>query len=93
MLDIGVGDFAFDQDGLPQRRMGNGIDTGFVLITQWQMQQQVVSGEQAKLVELGLGCLAGLDGRCCDHSVTSMASISTSAPRGSSFTPTAARAG
>ena len=71
-----------NQHRMPGRRGMNRGEDGLVLVAQRQVQDEVEAGAQPQLLEL-----PGL------HPACRMASISTSAPRGSPATPTAARDG
>src|SRR5207237_8111658 len=80
--DLGALDSRLNQDRLARRRLLRRGEGGLVLVAQRQVQDEIEPGAQAEFLE-----------SCRLHPLCRIASISTTAPRGSPETPTAARAG
>ena len=89
--DFGVDDVDLELCRFTDMRIGNSADAGFVFVAQRQMNNEICVAAQTQARQLGdqgvTGCGFGF------QSTTRIASASTKDPRGSSFTPIAARAG
>ena len=84
--DLGLLDFRLDEHRLPRQRVLRRGERRLVFVAQRKVQHVVERPAQAQSFELARKA-------CRRHPACRIASISTSAPRGSPETPTAARAG
>jgi len=84
-----------DEHGSPRSRPGDGGNAGLVFVAQRQMQDEILTPLEPDPAEPIAERWRSVDRIRCRHQppTTITASASTSAPRGSAATPTAARAG
>src|SRR5260221_8129198 len=93
IFDLDAFDPRLDGDRPARGRVARSEDSRLVLVAQRKVQDEIEARPQAELLELKRQPLWGRHACLRFHPACRIASISTSAPRGSPATPTATRAG